>query len=295
MGFDPYETTTLNVEELIVKKSLLISAVAIATLPFLIAAGQESHTLRLKLQPGQVITIKNTTSSTVSMAAMGQDNVSTVKTTQTISIDKGSEAGWNKATIKTTEFEMDGGGDVTMQAISPEQMKEEILKQVITGEFNELGKIRNYKIENKTTMPGAIEASMQEAGIMGFHYPEQPMTVGSEWKQEANLGKMIMESAGEFIANASGNLTSTYKVSEFTKLNGIAVAKVEVSMTGKATFDVPQMGSGGASDVKGTGTLYISLDNGLPIESTITTSSNTDVAGVLITQSAKVVSKVSIK
>ena len=250
-----------------------------------VASAQETHTLRLVLEPGKTLSV--TTVSDTKMAFTGpMDQEMKTKTTlvQNYKFDKGPE-GWWTFDIQTADFKMDGDAGMPQMGGDPATMIESVKKVKVGGEVNALGKTRNVKVAGDDSldmmtkgMMASIVEQLMQVGFMSLNFPEAAVGVGTKWKADFDMAKVLEANSGGFLSNAKGNVPLEFEVLGFETVDGKKTAKIQVFSDGKVTFD-SSMGGSGTMSTTSKGNLWIDLATGLAMKSDTKMANNIDVAG----------------
>jgi|GEM_PF-1731930 len=259
--------------------------VALAFSAITIANAQETHVLRLALEGGKTLAV--TTVSDTKMAFTGpMEQEMKTKTTmvQNYKFDK-SEEGWWKFDVFTSDFKMDGDAGIPGMGGDPTTMVEAVKKVKFGGEVNNLGKTRNVKVsgdESLDMMTKGMMATMVEnltqIGFLAIMFPEAAVGVGTKWKAEFDMAKVMEANGGGFLTNAKGMVPIEFEVLSFEDLAGKKVVKIQVFSDGKVTFD-SSMGGSGTMSTTSKGNLWIDLATGLPVKSDTKLANNIDIGG----------------
>lgn len=267
-------------------RKMAIVSLALAALTAT-AHAQESHVLRLALEAGKTLSV--TTVSDTKMAFTGpmEQEIKT-KTTmlQNYKFDK-SDEGWWKFDIETADFKMEGDAGMPGMAGDPQSMIDAVKKVKLGGEVNNLGKTRNVKVagdDSLDMMTKGMIATMAEhltqVGFMAMVFPEAAVSVGTKWKAEFNMAKVMEANGGGFLTNAKGDVPIEFEVLGFEEVNGKKAVKVQVFSDGKVTFD-SSMGGSGTMATTSKGNLWLDLATGLPIKSDTKMANNIDIGGMM--------------
>ena len=283
-------------------KTSFLAVFALANALTVSASAQESHTLRLALEAGKTLSV--TTVSDTKMAFTGAvDQEMNTKTTmiQDYKFDQSGE-GWWKFDLSTRDFKLDGDATMPGAASDPSAMIEAVKKVKVGGEVNSVGKARNVKIDGQDSLDpmtkGMIAATieyLQQIGFMSIVFPEAPVAVGTKWKTDFDMSKILEANGGGFLTNAKGNVPIEFEVLGFEDVDGKKAAKIQVFHDGKVTFD-STMGGSGTMTTTSKGNLWIDLATGLPLKGDTKLANNIDIGGQFnISQEISVVTKTELK
>lgn len=238
----------------------------------------------------------------MTFSGMMDSNMATKTTmTQAYKFDK-AEEGWWKFDLSTTDFKLDGDLGMPGMASDPTAMIEAVKKVKVGGEVNNLGKARNVKVGGDDSLDmmtkGMMAANIEylsQVGFMSILFPEAPVAVGTKWKSDFDMSKIMEANGGGFLTNAKGNVPIEFEVLAFEEVEGKKAVKIQVFSDGKVTFD-SQGGGSGTMTTTSKGNLWLDLATGLPIKSDTKLANNIDVGGQLnIAQDITITTKAEIK
>lgn len=267
-----------------------------------LANAQETHALRLAIEAGKTLAV--TTVSSTKMAFTGpMDQTMETKTTmvQNYKFDKGPE-GWLTFDVSVGEFKMEGDAGMPGMAPDADAMVAAIKKVKLGGQVNNLGKTKDVKMSGDTDldmmtkgmMAAALE-SMNQVGFMAISFPEAPVGVGSKWKTDFDMAKILEANGGGFLSNAKGVVPMEFEVLAFEDVNGKKTAKIQVFTDGKVTFD-SQMGGSGTMSTTSKGSMWLDLATGLIVKTDTKMANNIDIGGQFnISQDTAVVVTAEVK
>lgn len=279
-----------------------VALVATALSMMVAAQAQDTYKMRLALEAGKALHV--TTVSSTKMAFTGPiEQEMNTKTTmvQAYKFDQGTD-GWWKVALTTVDFKMDGDAGMPGMSADPAAILDAVKKVKISAEINNLGQARNVKLEGDQDldmmtkgMTASVSEYLAQIGFMGVQFPEEAVGVGTKWKKEFDMAKILEANGGGFLSNAKGMMPIEFEVLGFEDVNGVKAAKIQIFTDGKVTFD-SQMGGSGTMSTTSKGTTWINVATGLPIKSETKMANNIDIGGQMnISQEMSINSTTEIK
>lgn len=284
------------------RKSSKLAAFALLGVLASVSQAQDSYSLRLALEAGKTLEVKTVSSTKMSFTGPIDQSMNT-KTTmvQAYKFDKGDE-GWWKFDLSTTDIKLEGDQGMPGMNADPSAMVESVKKVKVSGDVNNLGKTRNVKVggdDQLDMMTKGLVASnieyLTQIGFLSITFPEAPVSVGTKWKSDFDMAKILEANGGGFLTNAKGVVPIEFEVLGFEDLDGVKTAKIQVFLDGKVTFD-SSMGGSGTMTTTSKGNMWLNLATGLPVKSDTKLANNIDIGGQMtITQEVDINTTSEIK
>jgi hypothetical protein len=246
----------------------------------LVASSAFAQEVTLRLNPKQGA--KYTFETQVQMKGSGPMNTDLTQRMKQVYDVKSVTANGVKINVRTTEAKVTVPKGSPMEKMAS-QMETQMKSQPLDMELDRRGKL--LKIGGRAADVGMRSAMGMsgQGGMMNMEFPQGPVKVGTSWQVNVDMASMM---GGSGAGVTGGKFPIKYRVAKIERQGNRTLVTVAYSADGKMGMS---MGSGnqaqkGDVTMKMSGNAVLDAADGLPINSTFSSTINTKFGGMAMNQ-----------